>query len=42
MRTIAKANKVVVLDGGSVQEKGRPEELLEKKGLFYRVVYMQE
>lgn len=42
MRTIAKANKVVVLDGGSVQEKGRPEELLEKKGLFYRLVYMQE
>lgn len=42
MRTIAKANKVVVLEEGLVKEEGTPEELLEKQGLFYQLVNMQK
>lgn len=42
MRTIAKANKVVVLEDGLVKEEGTPEELLDKQGLFYQLVNMQK
>ena len=41
MRTIANADKVVVLDHGQVVEMGTPTELLEKNGLFQRLVAAQ-
>lgn len=41
MRTIANADKVVVLEQGRVIEEGTPQELMEKKGLFYRLATMQ-
>lgn len=41
MRTIANVDKVVVLEQGCVAEMGTPEELLEKKGLFYRLTAVQ-
>lgn len=37
MRTIANADKVVVLEQGHVAEEGTPQELMEQKGLFYRL-----
>lgn len=40
MRTIANADKVVVLEHGHVAEEGTPQELMERKGLFYRLASM--
>lgn len=41
MRTIANADKIVVLDKGSVAEVGKPGELKEQKGIFRRMVDRQ-
>ena len=41
MRTIANADKIVVLDNGNVAETGSPEELKKKKGIFSRMVERQ-
>lgn len=41
MRTIANVDKVVVLEQGRVAETGTPEELLNQKGLFYRLAEAQ-
>ncbi|WP_294439187.1 ABC transporter ATP-binding protein [uncultured Slackia sp.] len=41
MRTVMAADKVVVLDGGRVAEQGSPQELLERDGLFARMVRLQ-
>lgn len=41
MRTIANADKIVVLDNGSVAETGTPEILKMQKGIFSRMVDRQ-
>ena len=41
LSTLAKANKIVVVDNGQIIECGTPEELLEKKGKYYRLVEIQ-
>lgn len=41
MRTVMAADKLVVLDGGRVAEQGSPQELLERDGLFARMVRLQ-
>ncbi len=41
MRTVMAADKVVVLDGGRVVEQGSPGELMERDGLFARMVHLQ-
>ena len=41
MRTIANADKIVVLDDGKIAEQGSPEELLAQDGLFKRMVDLQ-
>ncbi len=41
MRTIANADKIVVLNKGTVAESGSPEELKKKNGLFARMVDRQ-
>lgn len=41
MRTVMAADKVVVLDGGRVAEQGSSQELLERDGLFARMVRLQ-
>ena len=41
MRTIANANKVVVLQDGKVAETGSPAELKAKGGLFSKMLEMQ-
>ena len=41
MRTVAGADKIVVLDGGTVAEQGTPEKLLKKKGIYARMVKLQ-
>ncbi len=42
LRTIAGADKIIVLDKGSVIEEGTHEELIEKKGLYERLYSIQQ
>ena len=42
MRTIANADKVVVLEDGKVAEMGTPAELKQKGGLFSKMLKLQE
>lgn len=41
MRTIANADKIVVLDNGSIAEMGTPEELKEQNGIFAKMLETQ-
>ncbi len=41
LSTLAKANKIVVVDNGKIIECGTPDELLEQKGKYYRLVEIQ-
>ena len=41
MRTIANADKIVVLDDGKISEQGSPDELLAQNGLFKKMVDLQ-
>ena len=41
LSTLSKANKIVVVDNGSIIECGSPEELMEQKGKYYRLVQIQ-
>lgn len=41
MRTVANADKIVVLDDGKVREMGTPQELMEKNGLYAHLVNLQ-
>lgn len=41
MRTVAGADKIVVLADGSVAEQGTPNELLNQEGVFSRMVQLQ-
>ena len=42
MRTVTNADKVVVLDSGHVVEQGTPTGLMERDGLFARMVRLQQ
>ncbi len=41
LSTLAKANKIVVIDNGSIIECGTPEELMALKGKYYKLVEIQ-
>jgi ATP-binding cassette subfamily B protein len=41
LSTLAKANKIVVVDNGSIIECGTPEELMAMKGKYYKLVQIQ-
>ena len=41
MRTIAGADKIVVLSGGTVAEEGTPETLMDKNGIYAHMVKLQ-
>lgn len=41
LSTLAKANKIVVVDNGKIIECGTPQELMELKGKYYRLVEIQ-
>ena len=34
-------NKIIVVDNGNIIEFGSPQELMEKKGKYYRLVQIQ-
>ena len=42
MRTIENADRVIVLDKGKIVEEGRPSDLIERKGEFYKMVNLQK
>ena len=42
MRTVANADKIVVLDDGKVSEMGTPTELMKKGGLYAHLVELQQ
>ena len=41
LSTLSKANKIVVIDNGNIIECGTPQELMEQKGKYYRLVQIQ-
>lgn len=41
LSTLSKANKIVVVDNGSIIECGTPEELMALKGKYYKLVQIQ-
>ncbi len=41
LSTIEKADKIIVLHHGQIREIGRHKELLDKKGIYYRLYQMQ-
>jgi len=41
MRTVANADKILVLENGRIAEQGQPEELKRKNGIFARMLSMQ-
>ena len=41
LSTLRKANKIVVVDKGEIIECGPPEELMKKKGKYYKLVQIQ-
>lgn len=41
MRTVAGADHIVVLDDGHVAQQGSPAELMERGGLYRRMVELQ-
>ena len=41
LRTVEKADKIVVIEKGQLVEEGTAKELIENKGLFYRLLNEQ-
>lgn len=41
LSTLRKANKIVVVDNGEILECGTPEELMAKKGKYYKLIEIQ-
>ena len=41
MRTVASADKIVVLKDGVVAEQGSPRELIEREGIFKHMMELQ-
>ena len=41
LSTLKRANRIIVVDGGKIIENGTPEELMAKKGKYYKLVQIQ-
>ena len=41
LSTLHNADRIVVLNGGKVEEQGSPKQLIENHGMFYKLVQMQ-
>jgi len=41
LSTLRKANKIIVVDKGEILEMGTPEELMEKRGKYYKLIQIQ-
>ena len=42
MRTVSGADKIVVLQDGKIAEQGTPEELIDRNGIFNRMMQLQK
>ena len=42
MRTVAGADKIVVLKDGIVAEEGTPKELMQKEGIYHHMAMLQK
>jgi ATP-binding cassette subfamily B protein len=41
LSTVRNADRIIVLDQGKVAEMGNHQELLDKKGIYYRLINKQ-
>ncbi|MNG37876.1 Lipid A export ATP-binding/permease protein MsbA [compost metagenome] len=41
LSTIEQADKIIVVEGGTIQEQGRHEELIAKQGLYRQLYQLQ-
>ena len=41
LSTLRKANKIVVVDKGQIIEMGSPQELIDAKGKYYKLIQIQ-
>ena len=41
LSTLRRATRILVVDNGKIIENGSPEELMEKKGKYYKLVKIQ-
>jgi len=41
LSTLRKANKIIVVDKGEILEMGSPEELMARKGKYYKLIQIQ-
>ncbi|MBR5139570.1 MAG: hypothetical protein IKV16_00820, partial [Clostridia bacterium] len=41
LSTLKRANRIIVVDNGKIIENGSPEELMELKGKYYKLVQIQ-
>ena len=42
LSTVMNCNRIIVLDKGHIVEDGSPQELLDRKGFFYRLSIRQQ
>lgn len=42
LSTIVNADKIIVIEGGNIAEQGTHAELIDKKGIYYRLLEMQQ
>ena len=41
LSTIQNADRIFVIDKGGIMEEGSPKELMEKKGIYYKLYHAQ-
>ena len=42
LNTIQEADKIIVIDHGTIEEQGRHDELIDNKGLYHQMYMLQK